>query len=175
MTSLIHILKKMLKWRHPSLRCELYFLIICSVTTRIIFIARGQYLLTPWSRVLLQKLTGFQLVKKFPAFYGTRRFITAAASARHTCPVCLLFSWRYNPLWLNFHSPVAGFSLLVFSRFLDHTQRRATVGRTPLDEWLVRRRDLYLTTHNTHNRQTSMPTVGFEPTISAGERPKPTP
>jgi hypothetical protein len=27
---------------------------------------------------------------------------------------CLLFSWRYNPLWLYFHSPVAGFSLLVF-------------------------------------------------------------
>jgi hypothetical protein len=26
----------------------------------------------------------------------------------------LLFSWRYNPLWLYFHSPVAGFSLLVF-------------------------------------------------------------
>jgi hypothetical protein len=33
--------------------------------------------LTPCSTVLLQKLTGFQLVKKFPAFYGTRRFITA--------------------------------------------------------------------------------------------------
>jgi len=32
------------------------------------------YLLTPWSRVLLMKLTGFQLVKKFPAFYGTQRF-----------------------------------------------------------------------------------------------------
>jgi len=32
-----------------------------------------------------------------------------------------------------FHSPVAGFSLLI-SRFLDHTQRRATVGRTSLDE-----------------------------------------
>jgi hypothetical protein len=27
--------------------------------------------------------------------------------------VCL-FSWRYNPLWLYFHSPVAGFSILVF-------------------------------------------------------------
>ena len=27
------------------------------------------YLLTPWSRVLLEKLTGLQLVKKFPAFY----------------------------------------------------------------------------------------------------------
>jgi hypothetical protein len=52
--------------------------------------------------------------------------------------VCLyvvrLFSWRYNPLWLYFHSPVAGFSLLVFARFLDNTQRRTTVGRTPLNE-----------------------------------------
>ena len=56
--------------------------------------------------------------------------------------------------------------------FLDHTQRRTTVGRTPLDEWSARRRDLYLTTHNTHNRQTSMPPVGVEPTISPGKRPK---
>ena len=55
---------------------------------------------------------------------------------------------------------------------LDHTQRCTTVGRTPLDEWSARRRDLYLTTHNTHNRQTSKPPVGFEPTISAGERPQ---
>ena len=59
-----------------------------------------------------------------------------------------------------------------FTRFLDHTQRRITVGRTPLDEWSARRRDLYLTKHNTHNRQTSMPPVGFEPTISAAERPQ---
>ena len=47
--------------------------------------------------------------------------------------------------------------LLIFTRFLDHTQRRTTVGRTPLNELSVRRRDLYLTTHNNHNRQTSMP------------------
>jgi len=40
-------------------------------------------LLTSWSRVLLEKLPGFQLVKKFPEFYGTRRFITAFTSARH--------------------------------------------------------------------------------------------
>jgi len=55
--------------------------------------------------------------------------------------------------------------------FLDHSERRTTVGRTPLDEWSARRRDLYLTTHNTHNRQTSMAPVGFEPTISADEWP----
>jgi hypothetical protein len=34
------------------------------------------YLLTPCSRFLLEKVTILQLVKKFPAFYGTRRFIT---------------------------------------------------------------------------------------------------
>jgi hypothetical protein len=41
------------------------------------------YLLTPWSTVLLEKLTGFQLVKKFPTFYVTRRFITGFISAGH--------------------------------------------------------------------------------------------
>ena len=59
----------------------------------------------------------------------------------------------------------------LFLMFLDHTQRCSTVGRTHLDEWSARRRDLYLTTHDTHNRQISMPPVGFEPKISAGERP----
>ena len=39
-----------------------------------------------------------------------------------------------------------------FTRFLDHTQRRITVGRTPLEEWSARRRDLYLPTHNAHKR-----------------------
>jgi hypothetical protein len=52
-----------------------------------------------------------------------------------------------------------------FLRFLDHTQRRTTVDRTPLDEWSARRRDLNLTTHNTHNRQTSTLPVRFEPTL----------
>ena len=48
-----------------------------------------------------------------------------------------------------------------FMRFLYHAQRRTTVGRTPLDEWSARRRDLYLPTRNTHNRQTSMPPGGI--------------
>ena len=48
-----------------------------------------------------------------------------------------------------------------FTRFLDHTQRRTTVGRTPLDEWSARRTDLCLTTHNTNNRQTFMPRGGI--------------
>ena len=59
-----------------------------------------------------------------------------------------------------------------FTRFLDYIQRRTTVGRTPLDEGSARRRDLYLTTYNVHNRQTSTPPVGFEPIIPASERPQ---
>jgi len=39
------------------------------------------YLLTPWSRVLLEKLIRSQLVKKFTVFYGTQRFITAFTRA----------------------------------------------------------------------------------------------
>jgi hypothetical protein len=41
--------------------------------------------LTPWSRVLAEKLTNDQnlKVKKFLAFYTTRRFITALTGARH--------------------------------------------------------------------------------------------
>jgi hypothetical protein len=59
----------------------------------------------------------------------------------------------------------------IFLMFLDHTQRRTTVGRAPLDERSGLRRDFYLTTHDTRNRQISMHPVGVLPTISAGERP----
>jgi len=41
------------------------------------------YLPTPHSRILLEKPTSFQLVKKFPAFYGARRFITISTRAHH--------------------------------------------------------------------------------------------
>jgi hypothetical protein len=48
--------------------------------------------------------------------------------------------------------------------------RRTIVGRTSLDEWSARRRDVCLTTHNTHKTQTSITTSGFESTIPASER-----
>jgi len=47
-----------------------------------------------------------------------------------------------------------------------------TLGRTPLDEWSARRRDQYLTTHNTHKIQTPMLPAGSEPAIPASEWPK---
>jgi hypothetical protein len=55
--------------------------------------------------------------------------------------------------------------LLIFT--WSHSDTHTTVGRTPLDEVSALRRNFYLTTKTLHNRQTSMPPVGFEPTIPA--------
>jgi hypothetical protein len=52
------------------------------------------------------------------------------------------------------------------------TLRHTTLDRTPLDEWPARRRDLYLTTHSTHKRQTSTPPAGFKSAIPASEWPQ---
>jgi hypothetical protein len=60
----------------------------------------------------------------------------------------------------------------VFVITFDHIQTHTTVGRTPLDEGSVRRRDFYLTTHK-HSQETNIHVlVGFEPTIPASARPK---
>ena len=65
-------------------RCNIFLdLLFPSYLLTYIFTYLLTYLLTPWSRVLLGKLTVSQLVKKFPAFYGTRKFITAFKNARH--------------------------------------------------------------------------------------------
>ena len=50
--------------------------------------------------------------------------------------------------------------------------RHTVFSRTPLDEWSARHRNLYLTTHNTHKVQISVPPARFEPTVSASERPQ---
>jgi len=52
------------------------------------------------------------------------------------------------------------------------TLRHTTLGMTPLNEWSARRIDLYLTTHRTHKKQTSMTSAGFEPAIPESERPQ---
>ena len=62
------------------------------------------------------------------------------------------FLWRCDPTRVMTSS---------FLRFLDHTQRRSTVSRIPLDEWSPRRRDLYMTIHNTqHSQQTNIHAPG---------------
>ena len=70
------------------------------------------YLLTPWCRVLLEKLTGLQLVKKFPAFHGTPRFITALTSVRH-----LSLSWA-SPIQSIYPHSTSWRSILILSTHL---------------------------------------------------------
>ena len=70
------------------------------------------YLLTPGFRVLLEKLTGLQLVKKFPAFHGTRRFITALTSVRH-----LSLSWA-SPIQFIYPHLTSWRSILILSTYL---------------------------------------------------------
>jgi len=70
------------------------------------------YLLTPWCRVLLEKLTGLQLVKKFPAFHGIWRFITAFTS------VCHLSLYWASPIQSMYPHPTSCRSILVLSSHL---------------------------------------------------------
>ena len=70
------------------------------------------YLLTPWCRVLFEKLTGLQLVKKLPAFHGTRRFITALTSVRH-----LSLFW-VSPIQSIYPHPTSWRSILILSTHL---------------------------------------------------------
>ena len=71
-----------------DLKCSPFFLKTTPRSTIVTSLYLLTYLHTPWSRVLLEELIDFQLVKTFPAFYGIRRFITAFASACH-----LSLSW----------------------------------------------------------------------------------
>jgi hypothetical protein len=58
------------------------------------------------------------------------------------------FLWRCDPTRVMASS---------ITMFLDYTQRRTTDGRTPLDEWSARRKDLYLTIHNTQSDEQPCP------------------
>jgi len=71
------------------------------------------YLLTQWCRILLEQLTGLQLVKKFPAFHGTRTFITALTSFRH-----LSLSWA-SPIQSIYPHPTSWRSILILSTHLQ--------------------------------------------------------
>ena len=70
------------------------------------------YLRTPWCRVILKKLTGLQLVEKFPAFHETRRFITALTSVRH-----FSLSWA-SPIQSIYPHPTSWRSILILSTHL---------------------------------------------------------
>ena len=81
--------------------------------TEIILFVYTLYLLIPWNRVLLEKLTSSQLVKKFPAFCGTQRFITTFA-----CPLHLSLFWA-SLIQSMFSHPTSWRSFLILSSYLS--------------------------------------------------------
>ena len=96
------ILNKFLASVNHDMRNPHIFVIISSLT----------YLLTPWSRVLLEKLTGSAASQEIPHFFGTRRFITVLTSARH-----LSLSWA-NSIQSPQPSPTSWRSILILSSHL---------------------------------------------------------
>ena len=70
------------------------------------------YLLTPWSRVLLEKLTGSAANQEIPRIFGTRMFITILTSARH-----LSLSWA-NSIQSPQPPPTSWRSILILSSHL---------------------------------------------------------
>ena len=83
-----------------------------TISVQVQHLSLLNYLLTPRSTVFLEKLIGAQLVNEFPAFYGTRRFITAFTSARH-----LSLSWARSIQSIP-HHPTSWRSTLILSSHL---------------------------------------------------------
>ena len=72
----------------------------------------SSYLPTPWCRVILEKLTGLHLVKRFAVFHGTRKFITALTSVRH------LSLSRASPIQSIYPHSTSWRSVLILSNHL---------------------------------------------------------
>ena len=80
-----------------------------AVRQNILYTYLLTYLITPCYRVLLEKLIGLQLVKKFPAFHRTRRFITTLTSVRHLSLPCA------SPIQSIYPHPTSWRSFLILS------------------------------------------------------------
>jgi len=83
----------------------------------------------------------------------------------------IYFGGLYKFFFFMGRQPQWDQGLLIVEVSRSHSAGHTTVGRSPLDGWSARRREFRLTTHNTHNKQISIPPVGFETAVPANERP----
>ena len=90
-------------YRHPVYPCHTAWVKPSHLKPSVLVLKTGllTYLLTPGSTLLLEKVTGFQIVNKFLAFYGTRRFVTAATRAHN-----LSLSWSCGHTTKQFYNEV---------------------------------------------------------------------
>ena len=116
------------------------------------------YLLAPCSIVLLEKLRGSQLLKKFPTFYGTRRFITAVTSAFH-----MSMSWARSIQSTPPH-PTSWRSILILS---SHLHLGLPSGCT----WVSSRSEAYYLTVSEHDTFSQWGVVSTSPNPQTGGPP----
>jgi hypothetical protein len=85
----------------------------------------------------------------------------------------LQFTNVYPKKWFFFSTArqPLGLQMPPHSRDFTIILRHTTLDGNLLDEWSARRRDLYLTTQNTHQRKTSMSPAKFEPAVPGSKRP----
>jgi hypothetical protein len=105
----------------PLICFDLYMTVIKETSTKewhimvrmcICAVSRQTYLLTPWSRVLLEKLTGSAARQEMSRVFGTRTFLTVFTSARH-----LSLSWT-NSIQSPQPPPTSWRSILILSYHL---------------------------------------------------------
>ena len=114
----------------------------------------------------LSMLRNFHYLKKLNKTpKNSAYFKQLAIRTVHTFP----FHWMFLSVQIKARAPSGprpphyrGFTI---------TLSHATLGRTPLNKWSAGRRDLYLTAHDIHKTQASMPAAGFEPAIPESDRP----
>jgi hypothetical protein len=107
--SIIKIIAKSIFFFWPLFLVFLILVFVVHTPLLLLFVAAQ---LTPWRRVLMKKLTVTQLVKKFPAFYGTRRIINVFTRACH---------WSLSsPRWIQWtpSDPIYVASIIILSSHL---------------------------------------------------------
>jgi len=117
-----------------------------------------------WQRPKTTRPTTFHVWKTRGCQCSFRLLMVGGVSPETCWASYNFFLWRCDPTRVMASS---------FTRFVDHTQRRTTFGKTPLDKWSARRRDLYLTTHNTTTDKHPCPRWDSNPRSqqASGRRP----
>ena len=83
--------------------------------------------------------------KKYVSIPRSFLVINICNQGKTLCTTCKLLRFLFaTGVAQRFSLLYSGFSFL---RIRSYTQRRTTVGRTSLDEWPARQRDLFLTKH----------------------------
>jgi len=115
------------------------------------------------------------LVEYFPAL----KVIVVPSLSGSSCPLLYPENKINRPLWklciifFSFGATAPQWARASsFTKCLYRTRGRTTIGKTPLDEWSARRRDLYLTTYNIQQKTNIHAPVEFEPAVSTGEHPQ---